>query len=604
MKRFCSALAALLLGLSAGPAFAEGARHGISLYGDLKYPPGFTHFDYVNPDAPKGGTLRLSATDGFDSLNPYIVRGRPAQGLEYLYETLTVKSEDEASSAYGLIAETIEAAADHSWVIFTLRAQARWHDGKPITAQDVVWSFETLRDKGAPAYRFYYKNVARAEALAPNRVKFTFDAAGNRELPQIMGELPVLPKHYFATHAFDATTLEPPLGSGPYRIATVDPGRAITYGRVADYWGRDLPVNRGRYNFDQVRIDYYRDDIVAFEAFKGRRFDARPESSARQWATAYDIPQVKDGRILKEVLPVERTEPMQGYFMNTRRPQFADRRVRQALGLAFDFQWANRNLFHDQYTRTSSYFENSELAAKGPPSAEELALLEPFRDKLPPDVFGPAYEAPKSDGSGADRTNLRAARTLLEAAGWTVQDRKLVGPDGQQMRVEILLDNPLFERVVAPYLQNLARLGIDATQRTVDSAQYRNRLDEFDFDMTVNSIAQSLSPGNEQRIYWTAAAADVKGSRNILGVRDPVVDALVEKVVFASDRASLVVACRALDRVLTWNHYVVPHWHFKGLRLASWNRFARPAKSPRYGYGFPETWWIDAKLDAALGPAD
>jgi microcin C transport system substrate-binding protein len=612
MSRTLATLLALSLALAApagaqqAPAEAPAApkpSHGISLYGDLKYPGGFTHYDYVNPDAPKGGTLRLAATDGFDSLNPYIVRGRPAEGLGYLYETLTVKSEDEPSSEYGLVAQTINAAPDHSWVEFVLRPEARFHDGKKIGADDVVWSFETLRDKGAPAYRFYYKNVAKVEALAPDRVRFTFDAPGNRELPMIMGELPVLPKHYFATHEFDATTMEPPLGSGPYKIASIDPGRSITWERVPDYWGKDLAVNRGRYNFDRIRYDYYRDQIVAFEAFKGRRFDAWVESSARQWATAYDIPQVKDGRVVREVLPVERVAPLQGFYMNARRPQFADRRVRQALGLAFDFEWANKNLFYDQYTRTSSYFENSELAAKGAPSAEELALLEPFRGKLPPEVFGPAYEAPKSDGSGADRANLRKARELLAEAGWTVKERKLVGPDGNQMRVEILLDNPLFERIVAPYLQNLARLGIDAAQRTVDSAQYQNRLDDYDFDMIVGVVAQSLSPGNEQRIYWSSAAADQKGSRNLMGVKDPVVDALIEKIVFAPDRAALVTACHALDRVLTWGHYVVPHWHFNGLRLAAWNRFARPEKGPRYDYGFPDTWWVDPKRDGALGPA-
>ena len=600
-----SVLVAAAPAARAPAAAAEGGpRHGISLYGDLKYPPDFTHFDYVNPDAPKGGTLRLSATDGFDSLNPWIVRGRPADGIAGIYESLTTKSEDEPSSEYGLIAKTIEVAPDQSWVLFTLRPEARWHDGRPITAEDVVWSFETLRDKGMPLYRFYYQNVAKAEVLAPDRVKFTFDAPGNRELPVIMGELPVLPKHHYADRKFDSTSMDPPLGSGPYRVAAVDPGHSITYERVPDHWARDLPVNRGRYNFDRVRIDYYRDQIVAFEAFKGRRFDAWMENSARQWATAYDVPQVRDGRIVREVLPVERTEPMQGFFMNVRRPLFADRRVRQALGLAFDFEWANRNLFHDQYVRTSSYFENSELAAKGAPDADELALLEPFRDRLPAEVFGPAYAAPTSDGSGADRENLRAARALLAEAGWTVKDRKLVGPDGTPMRIEILLDNPQFERIVAPYVQNLARLGIEATQRTVDSAQYQNRLDEFDYDMTVGVVAQSLSPGNEQRNYWTSASAKQKGSRNLMGISDPVVDALVEKVIFAPDRRSLVVACRALDRVLTWGHYLVPHWHFKGLRLATWNRFARPEHGPRYGYGFWETWWVDPARDTALGAAD
>ncbi|WP_439815583.1 extracellular solute-binding protein [Zavarzinia sp. CC-PAN008] len=598
----CAALVSLpAVAQETNPAVTR--THALSLLGEPKYPADFAHVEVVNPDAPKGGAIVIGAmSGGFDSLNPFIVRGNPAAGVGQVYETLMASPPDDPNAEYGLVAESVEFPADRSWVTFHLRAEARWHDGKPITAEDVVFSFETLRDKGAPFYRSYYANVTRAEILDARTVKFTFDQANNRELPQIMGQLVVLPRHWWADRKFEETSLEPPLGSGPYRVANVKPPSSITLERVPDYWAKDLPINRGQDNFDTIRYEYYRDPVIAFEGFKGRAFDFYQESRASNWATGYDFPAVKNGLVRREEPANGYPAGMQGFVLNTRRPQFADIRVRRALDLAYDFEWANKNLFFGAYSRTQSYFERSELASTGVPEGAELALLEPFRDRLPAELFTTPYRSPVSDGSGRDRTNLRQATQLLKEAGWTIQDRKLVNAEGQQMRIEFLLDNDggAFERVILPYIQNLERLGIAASIRNIDSTQFENRQRDFDYDVVVATIGQSLSPGNEQRDFFSTKSADEKGSRNLAGVRDPVVDALIEKVIFAADRDGLLAATRALDRVLLWGHYVVPQWYLANNRIAWWDRFGRPEKTTPYSVGFPTTWWLDPARDAAI----
>jgi microcin C transport system substrate-binding protein len=576
------------------------ASHGLSIHGNLKYGPGFKHFDYVNPEAPKGGDVRLAVIGTFDNLNPYILKGVAASGLGQVFETLTLASADEASSEYGLIAESVEVPADRAWVTFTLRPEARFHDGSPITADDVIWTFQALKTKGHPFYRAYYGQVVKAEALGARRVKFSFGPGENRELPLITGQMPVLSKAYWSKHDFEKTTLESPLGSGPYRVESVDPGRSIVFRRVKDYWGAKLPVRLGHNNFDTIRYDYYRDATVALEAFKAGQYDFRLENSAKSWATAYNTPAVAQRLIKKEEIPNQVPTGMQAFVFNTRRPVFQDRRVRQGLGYAFDFEWTNKNLFYGAYARTKSYFSNSELASSGLPSPEELLILEPFRPQLPSELFSKAYEPPKTDGSGDIRGNLREALALLKDAGWAVQGQKLTHTrTGEPMQFEILLSDASFERITLPFVKNLERLGVTARVRTVDTSQYQNRIDHFDFDMTVAVWAESLSPGNEQADSWTSERAGIPGSRNLAGIRDPVVDKLVQLVISAPDRQSLIVRTRALDRVLLWGFYVIPHWHIQSFRVAYWDKFDRPPIAPKYALGF-ETWWVDAKKDAAL----
>jgi microcin C transport system substrate-binding protein len=575
--------------------------HGIAMHGDLKYGPDFKHFDYANPDAPKGGELRRYGLGTFDSFNPFIIKGNPDLGSAQIYDTLLTPSADEPFSEYGLVAETIETPADRSWVIFTLRPQARWHDGKPVTPEDVIWTFDTLRTKGSPAYRAYYANVAAVEKVGDRGVKFTLAPGENRELPLILGQLPVLPKHYWQGRDFEQSTLDPPLGSGPYKIDKFEPGRWSTYRRVPDYWGKDLPVNRGRDNFDVLRWDYYRDMTVALEALKAGAYDLRLEASSKDWATAYDVPAVRDHLLIKDEIKHDRPAGMQGYAFNLRRPLFQDRRVREALGYGFDFEWANRTLFYGQYTRTRSYFDNSELAANGIPSGAELKVLEPFRGKIPDAVFTTEYQPPVTDGSGNMRDNLRKASELLKAAGWSIDPntKKLTNAQGQPFEFEILLVDPAYERITLPYAKNLERLGITARVRTVDTAQYKKRNDDFDFDVVMQVWPQSLSPGNEQRGYWTSAYADQPGSPNLSGLKDPVIDSLVESVITAPDRASLVARTHALDRVLQWGFYVVPNWYIAYDRYAYWDKFGRPAITPSQGAQV-DTWWIGPQKAAAL----
>ncbi|HXH04108.1 MAG TPA: extracellular solute-binding protein [Candidatus Competibacteraceae bacterium] len=586
----------------AGPLQAEGSGpvHGLALHGEPRYPADFKHFDYVDPDAPKGGEVKLATLGGFDTFNPFSIKGQPAAGIGFLFETLTTQSLDEPFSEYGLLAESIEIAPDRSAVTYELRPEARFHDGSPVTADDVIFSFEILKTRGAPLYRFYYANVERAEKQGERRVRFVFSTRDNRELPLIMGQLPVLSRAWWGQRDFEATTLEVPVGSGPYRIERFEPGRYVAYRRDDGYWGWKLPVNRGQYNFERIRYDYYRDETVALEAFKAGAYDWRAERIAKNWATAYDFPAVRDGRVKREELRHQRTTGMQGYAFNLRRPLFQDRRVRQALGLAFDFEWSNQNLFYGQYIRTRSFFDNSELAATGLPSAEELKILEPFKAELPPEVFTREYQPPVANPPNGLRDNLRQALELLQQAGWTFKERKLVDAAGQPFSFEILLDDPSFERVTLPFAKNLERLGIEARVRTVDSAQYINRLNDYDFDMTVAVWGQSQSPGNEQREFWGSNAADQPGGRNLIGIKNPVVDRLIESLVTAPDRPSLVAHTRALDRVLQWHYYVIPHWHSNVDRIAYWDKFGRPAVIPRQGVSL-NTWWVDAAKVAALG---
>ncbi len=580
---------------------AMGApMHGIALHGQPKYPPDFQHFDYVNPDAPKGGEARYAAIGSFDSFNPFNIKGQVAAGIGQLFETLMISSADEPFSEYGLIAESIEVSEDRTFVIFTLRPQARFHDGSPITADDVRFSYEILKSKGSPFYRFYYASVAKVEKLGERRVKFTFVSGDNRELPLIMGQMPVLSKNYWQSHDFAATTLDIPVGSGPYRIERFEPGRFIVYRRDENYWGEGLPVNRGLHNIGRLRYDYYRDSTVALEAFKSGAYDLRVENVAKQWATGYDFPALKKGQVKKEMFANQMPSGMQGFVYNLRRPLFQNPKVREALAYAFDFEWSNRNLFFGQYRRTRSYFDNSELAARALPSAAELAVLEPLREQLPARVFTTEYQPPVSRDDGQLRANFRKALALLQEAGWVFRDRKLVNAKtGEPFRFEVLINEPTWERILLPFARNLERLGIEMNVRTVDSAQYENRLREFDFDMVVYVWGQSLSPGNEQRDFWSSAAAGMSGSRNIAGLKNPAIDHLVNQVIAAPDRSHLVTRVRALDRALQWNFLVIPHWHFPYARIAFWNKFGYPPVIPIQGVQL-SSWWIDPAGEAAL----
>lgn len=575
--------------------------HAVALYDTPKYPADFQHFDYVNPDAPKGGTLRLSALQTFDSLNPYIIKGVQAAGAEIPFESLVERSQDEPFTVYGLLAQTINVAPDKSWTEFTLRPEARFHDGKPVTADDVVFSFQTLVEKGSPTFRMMYRDVTKAEALDTRHVRFTFKDGSNRQLPLKIGEFPVFAKHFWDGKDFAATTLQPILGSGPYKIAAVEPGRSISYERVKDYWGAQLPNNRGRYNFDILHFDYYRDETVQLESFLAGRYDLRQENTAKLWATGYNTPALKSGTLIKQEIPNELPVGMQGFILNQRRPQFQDIRVREALDLAFDFAWGNKTTAFGAYKRTESYFANTELAATGLPSADELKILEPFRGKIPDAVFTSEYKEPVTDGSGDIRDNLRRASALFQEAGWVLKDGKLVnGKTGEPFRFVILASDNRFDRWVQPYFRNLERLGLKPSVRIVDSAQFQHLVNHFDFDVIVSGFSHPLSPTLEQRNYWSSANADVVGSNNLIGIKNPVVDALVEGIIAAKDRNDLVNHCRALDRVLLWNRYVIPQWHISTHRVAYWNKFGQPKIPPKYGLGYLDQWWLDAEKAKTL----
>ena len=593
--------------LAPWPTVAQEARtvHAIAIHGEPKYPADFTHLDYVNPDAPKGGTAKFSAFGSYDSFNQHIIQGDPAAGLGQTGITLTTSTQDEAATEYGVLAETMEVPDDRSWIIFNLRPEAVWHDGKPITAEDVKWTFEALIEKGSPFYRAYFGSVKSVDVLGDHRVRFDFGDEVNNEMPVIIGQMPVLPKHYWETRDLGKPTREVPLGGGPYKVESFDMGRSITYERVKDWWAADLPINRGRHNYDRMVYEYYRDATVTLEAFKAGEFDIRFENSSKNWATAYDFPAARDGLVKLEQIDHELPSGMQGFVFNTRRGIFADPKVREALAYAFDFEWTNKNLMYDAYARTKSYFANTELASTGLPQegTEEYEILDRYRDRLPERVFTETYSPPESDGSGNIRGNLRTAVSLLQEAGWRFEGKKLVDRDGKPFTFQILLRDATFERHSLPFVQNLARLGIEATVRVVDSAQYQNRLDSYDFDMIIQSFGQSLSPGNEQRDFWHSEKADIPGSRNVMGVRDPVIDDLIDLVISAPDRDSLIQRTRALDRVLLWSFYVIPQWHSRNFRIAYWDKFDQPEIRPKYGLGFGDLWWVNEAKAQKLAEA-
>ncbi|MGO4525527.1 extracellular solute-binding protein [Microvirga sp. 2MCAF35] len=598
--------------LAFSPLAAQEAswRHGAALLDEPKYPQGFPHFDYVNPNAPKGGLVRLGALGTFDSFNIVVagVKGSPEQGLGLIYETLTTAALDEANAAYGLLAESFSYPEDYSSVSFRLRPEAKWHDGKPVTADDVIFSFESLK-ANSPTYAFYYANVTKAEKTGEREVRFTFNQKGNRELPQIMGQLNVLPKHWWEGTAPDGrkrdvtqSTLEPPLGSGPYRLKNFDAGRNATYERVKDYWGEKINVNVGQNNFDEIRYEYYRDATVLLEAFKSDRLDFRTENIARDWATGYNFPARQEGRVILEEFPIRSSGAMQAFVLNLRRDKFKDQRVRRAFNLAFPFEEINRTIFFGQYERTSSYFQGLELASSNLPQGQELAILESLRDKVPPDIFTTPYKNPTNDTPEAVRNNLREADRLLREAGWEVKGGRRINAKGEVFSVEMLGDAPTDERYFLPYKSSLERLGIEVRVRIVDDVQYVNRTRSFDFDIITSGWGQSLSPGNEQREFWGTQAAQREGSRNLGGIADPAVDALIDKVIFAKDREELVAATRALDRVLLAHNYVVPQWFYGKQRTARWNRYSHPETMPRYGgAAFPTIWWYDEAKAAKTG---
>jgi len=607
------------LGLSAlvRPAAAQGAtpnwRHGLSLFGDLKYPADFKQLDYVDPNAPKGGTVRLLAVGTFDNFNVVIagLKGQVAAGVNLLYNQLMSSALDEVGSQYGLIASAATHPDDFSAATYRLRPEAKWHDGKPVTPEDVIFSFNAFKEN-SPFMGAYYRHVTKAEKTGDREVTFTFDGPGNRELPQIVGELEVLPKHWWEgkdkngkQRDVTQTTLEPPLGCGPYRIKEFEAARTIVYERVKDYWGKDVPVAVGTNNFDEIRFLYLRDNTVALEAFKGDNVDWRTENSAKDWAVSYNFPAITEKRVVREEFPVRSRGVMQAFAFNIRREKFKDARVRRAFNFALDFEEMNKQLFFGQYKRITSYFDGTELASSGLPQGEELAILEPLRDKVPPEVFTTVYSNPVGGNPNAVRSNVREGLKLLREAGWVIDEKtqKLANQKtGEPLTVELLSDQPVYERINLFYKPGLERLGVGVAIRTIDDAQYENRLRNRDFDIIIHAWPESLSPGNEQRGYWSSAAADQNGSQNYIGIKNPAIDALIERVIYAKSRAELVAATRALDRVLLWNHYVVPQWNYPKQRTARWDRFGRPDKMPEYGAAaFPTIWWWDAEKAAKTG---
>jgi microcin C transport system substrate-binding protein len=599
--RLLLAALALFAAVTASHAQDPVWRHATSLNDAPKYPADFKHFDYVNPEAPKGGLVRLSDTGGFDTLNPILPKGNPAPGLGLVYGSLMTSALDEVSTMYGLIAEAMRYPDDFSSVTFRLRPEARWHDGEPITPEDVAWSFAKLIELN-PSQKFYYQHVTKAEVTGEHEVTFTFDQTGNRELPHIVGQLLILPKHWWEgkdaqgrQRSIANSTLEPPLGSGPYRVDRVVPGKTIAFRRVDDYWAKDLPVGIGNDNFDEIRYEIFLDDTVEFEAFKADVFDWRSENSAKRWATQYDFPAVAKGQVVKEELENAYRDNgvMVGFIPNLRRDLFKDIRVRRALNYAFDFETLRSTLFYGQYERIDSFFYGTPLAASGLPEGRELALLEEVKDEVPPEVFTTPYANPVGGDPGKERDNLRKALALLQEAGYHLEGQKLLGKNGRQLSFELLLNGPTIEAVALAYQASLRKIGIDMQVRSIDTPQWINRVRSRDFDMIYTGWAQSLSPGNEQRDFWGSTAADSESSRNYPGIKDPAVDKIIDRIVLATDRAELEAATHALDRVLQANQYVIPSYALRFSRIARWDRFDRPEKLPEYSVGFPTVWWWD-----------
>ncbi len=569
--------------------------HAIAMHGEPKYDRDFLNVEYIDQDAIKGGSIVRSAIGTYDSFNPFILKGTSAAGIGNLFETLTTGSSDEAFTEYGLLAESIEWPDDRSWVSFIIRDEAEWHDGKKITAEDVIWTFNTLMEKGHPFYKYYYDDVREVIKESERKVRFNFKTNTNKELPLIVGQLPVLPKHYWKNKNFDETTLQVPIGSGPYKIKTFDSGRSITYELNSEYWGfkNKTPIKVGKDNFSLIRYDYYKDRGIEREAFKSGEIDFFSENSSKEWATSYNIAAVEDNLIKKELINHQNPQGMQGFAFNIRKDKFKDRRVRKALSFAFDFEWSNKNLFYDAYKRTNSFFENSELASSGLPSEEELYYLNPYFDILPNEIFTNVYTNPITDGSGYMRSQLQEASQLLKDAGWELVQGKLIHSSTNEVfEFEILLRSPAFERIVFPFKDNLEKLGILVEVRTIDTAQYQKRMETFDFDMVVQNFSQSLSPGNEQRNFWGSDAAETNGSRNIIGIKNYAIDGLIESLINARDREELITITKALDRVLLWNYYVIPQWHISSYRVLYWNFFDQPQIKPKYSLGF-DTWWIN-----------
>ena len=599
--RFFTCLAFCVCCATAG--VADNGRHGLSAFGDLKYPADFTQFGWVNPEAPKGGrlaTIGTAALTTFDSFNNFILKGDPAQGLELLFDSLMTRASDEPDAVYGLVAKSAEVAPDGKSVTFRLRNEAKFADGSPLTADDVVFTFATLKEKGHPSYRLLLRDVAEVQAPDPASVRYTFTGTQVRDLPLTVAGLPILSKTYYASHDFEQTTLDPPLGSGPYKLGDFKQGTFVSYRRRADYWAKDLPVTRGRFNFEEIRYEYYRDRTAALESFKAGAYDLREEFTSRDWATGYDVPAVRQGRILLLTLPDENPSGAQGFFLNTRRAKLADVRVRKALDYAFDFEWTNKNIFYGLYKRTESFFENSDMKAVGKPSAAELALLEPFRAQLPAEVFETPYTAPVSDGSGQDRKLLREAAQLLSQAGYEVKAGKRVDPSGEALNLEFLITDPVSERILLPYVKNLEALGIGASVRRIDPAQYERRVKSFDFDVVTTRYVLRLTPGAEMRNFWGSEAAKTEGSFNLAGISNPAIDTLIAKAVEAKSREELVTATRALDRILRAGHNWVPQWYKAAHNIAYWDKFGRPALKPRYDRGIIDSWWYDADKAAKL----
>jgi microcin C transport system substrate-binding protein len=604
-------ISAARLGLVSARAADEIESHGISAFGDLKYPADFRQFDYVNPEAPKGGVFsQIGATRQynqnfltFNSLNSYILKGDAALGMELTFAALMVRAGDEPDAMYGLAAERVRHSKDGRVYRFFLRPQARFHDGTALTADDVAYSLNILKQKGHPIIRQLLREFEGAEAVDDATVVARFTATRGRDVPQFVAGLPIFSRAYYSKREFDESTLDVPLGSGGYRVGRFEPGRYIEYARMKDWWGGDLPVSRGQGNFDTVRYEFFRDRDVAFEGFTGKAYLFREEFTSRIWATRYDFPAIKDGRVKREVLPDDTPSGAQGWFINTRREKFKDPRLREALIYAFDFEWTNKNIMYGSYERTHSVFQNSDMMATGTPGAEELALLEPFRGKVPDEVFGEPFTPPVSDGSGHDRAMLRKASQLLQEAGFVIKDGKRIGPNGQRIAIEFVIEEPTFQPHHSPFIRNLATIGIAATLRIVDPAQMQKRRNDFDFDITVQRFSFSSTPGESLRSYFSSQAAAVNGSQNLAGIADPAIDVMIERIIAAESRPALTTACRALDRLIRAGRYWIPHWYKASHWLAYWDVFARPATKARYSRGVPETWWYDpgkaAKVERA-----
>ena len=582
----------LFFNINLSIASDENYEHAISVFNEIKYKNNFKHFDYVNPNAPKKGVIKLAERGTFDSLNQFILKGLHAIGLDNIYDSLLVTSLDEPLTAYGLIAKGMKVSEDNTSITFFLNQNAVWHDNNPVTSYDIEWTFNTILEKGHPSYKSYYSDIKIIEIIDKYTIKFHFKNDNNRELPIIIGQMKILPKHFWKDKRFDSSVLSIPLGSGPYKIKEVNLGKNITYERVKHHWAQKLPVNIGHNNFNEIHYDYYRDSNVMIEALKANEYDFRSENISKEWATAYN--DLKNNTtFIKEEIDHELPQGMQAFIYNMRKDIFNNLELRKALALAFDFEWTNKTLFYGQYIRSSSYFSNSDLASSGLPSKEEMTTIKKLKNKVPKEILTEIYNPGKTDGSGNSRKNLRKAIQILKEANYKLENKILKDSDGRQIKFEILLISPAFERIVGPFIKNLKKLGVEANIRIVDTAQYKNRLDSYDFDMVVMARGQSLNPGNEQRNFWSSKSANINGSANWIGIKNKTIDELIELIIQAPNRKKLIIYTKLLDRVLLHNHYVIPHWHIKMWRIAYWDNIKRPDNLPKYSLGFPETWWYN-----------